>query len=230
MNVLLNQETRTEVEVNELTGIDHEGQSLEVEYRAAIASEGEEEGKARGEFRDKQDGETAEIRSLFNKVSLNDYLNPAKAGNGLSGASMELNAALNSPTVGANGGVCVPFDLLETRAWTDTANNDGSESQRPILQRLFGPGIFDYLGVRLDSVPSGRTEWPLVSSGVAPAQTKETVAGATPAEMVFVYANLKPKKLVGSYEYSHEVSAVVPEIEQASRRDLATRSSRKCLI
>ena len=221
LNILLNQETRTEVEVNELRELTETAKTLEVEYRASVVAEGEEESRAKGEFRDNQDGETAEIRSLFNRVTLNDYLNPAKAGIGLSGASVELAAALKVPTVGPNGGTAVPFDLLEIRAWTDTGSNDGGEMQRPILQRLFGPGILDSLGVRLDSVPSGRTEWPLVSGGVAPAQTKETVAGAAAVEMTFSYANLKAKKLTGSYEYSHEIHAAVPEIEQASRRDLA---------
>ena len=52
--------------------------------------------------------------------------------------------------MGPSGGVAVPFHMLmerrdsepelERRAYTDTSNNDGQETQRPILQRLFGPG------------------------------------------------------------------------------------------
>ena len=49
--------------------------------------------------------------------------------------------------------VSVPWEVLESRAFTTTTQNDGSEMQRPILQRLFGPGIMDTLGVRMDSVP-----------------------------------------------------------------------------
>ena len=45
--------------------------------------------------------------------------------------------------------------------------------QRPILQRLFGRDLMDALGVRIDSVPAGRTEWPLRTGGVAPAMTAE---------------------------------------------------------
>ena len=38
---------------------------------------------------------------------------------------------------------------------------------------------------------------------------------------VFATETLKPKRLTGRYEYSHELSAQVPDLEQALRRDLA---------
>ena len=79
----------------------------------------------------------------------------------------------------------------------------------------------DALGVRMDSVPVGRTEWPLVASGVAPAQVVEGTAAAAAVAMTFTYANLRPKRLTGRYEYTHEVAATVPDLEQAIRRDLA---------
>ena len=135
--------------------------------------------------------------------------------------------------VGAGGGACIPWAVLlgvevraldfnpEKRAFTNTTANDGSEMQRPILQRLFGPGVLDMLGVRVDSVPVGRTEWPLFNAGVAPAQTKEETAVTTPATAGFAYANLKPKRLTGAYEYTHEAAASVADLEGALRRDLA---------
>ena len=109
----------------------------------------------------------------------------------------------------------------ERRAFTTTGQNDGPESQRPILQRLFGPGIMDALGVRLDSVPVGRTEWPLVATGIAPAQVVEGTAAADAVAMTFQYANLRPKRLTGRYEYTHEAAATVADLEAALRRDLA---------
>ena len=220
INVLLSQEERNEAEGNELRELTTKAQTLETEFRAAVVSEGEEEGKARGEFRDKQDGESAEIRALFGRVTLGDYLTPARAGNGIVGAAVELAAALKVPTIGPNGGAAIPFDMLECRAFTDTGSNDGGEMQRPILQRLFGPGVLDHLGVRVDSVPVGRSEWPLITGGVAPAQTKEGTAAAAAVEAPFSYANLKAKKLTGKYEFTHELAASVPEIEAALRRDL----------
>ena len=220
INALLSQEERSEQEVTELRELTTKAQALETEYRAALVSEGDEESRAKGEFRDQGDGESAEIRSLFNKVTLGDYLAPASSGVGLAGQAKELNEALKVPTVGASGGVALPFDVLEIRAFMDTTSNDGSETQRPILQRLFGPGVLDALGVRLDSVPVGRTEWPLFATGVTPAQTKEATAVGGATKATFSFVTLKPKKMTGNYEYTHEMAASVGGIEQALRRDL----------
>ena len=155
------------------------------------------------------------------ETRLADYMGPAAAGTGIEGRSRELNAALGVPLAGAGGGPAVPWALLEHRAFTQTSANDGPEMQRPILQRLFGPGIMDALGVRIDSVPVGRTEWPLITGGVAPAQAKEAAAAAAAVTATFGYANLKPKRLTGRYEYTHEAAASVPDLEGALRRDLA---------
>ena len=82
-------------------------------------------------------------------------------------------------------------------------------------------GVMDALGVRMDSVPVGKTEWPLITSGVAPDQAKETTAAAAAVTAGFSFANLKPKRITGRYELTHEMIASVPDIETALRRDLA---------
>ena len=195
---------------------------LEVRHRAAIISEGQEEESALGRFPDgSQDSDGAELRSLLGRVSLADYLHPALAGVGIGGAAAELADALGVPTMGKGGGVAVPWRILEDRAFTTTSANDGPESQRPILQRLFGPGVMDTLGVRMDTVPVGRTEWPLITSGVAPDLAKEADAAGAAVTAGFSFANLKPKRLTGQYELTHEMVASVPDIEGALRRDLA---------
>ena len=110
----------------------------------------------------------------------------------------------------------------ERRAFTTTGQNDGPEMQRPILQRLFGPGIMDALGVRIDTVPAGRSEWPFVASGVTPAQVVEgTAAGGRAGDDVQLREPSSPKRLTGRYEYTHEAAATVADLEQALRRDLA---------
>ena len=88
------------------------------------------------------------------------------------------------------------------------------------LQRLFGPGIMDALGVRVDSVPSGRTEWPLLTGGVAPDQAVEGTAASAAAAATFSTETLKPKRLTGRYEFTWEQSSQVPDLEMALRRDL----------
>ena len=158
----------------ELDTLSGEYGQLEKRLRAAILSEPEEEAAMIGQFSDGDDQDGAEVRSLLGSVTLADYLGPAAAGGGISGAAAELNTALEIPLAGASGGVSVPWRVLETRAFTTTGENDGPEMQRTILQRLFGPGIMDTLGVRIDAVPVGRTEWPLITSGVAPAPGQGT--------------------------------------------------------
>ena len=215
----------------ESDGLTAEFQAKETQHRAALVSETAEADAAAGAFGN-GDGEPAEVRALLDQVSIAHYLRPAAAGAALVGAPVELAAALALPSAGVSGGVAIPWQVLgrglgeqravpERRAFTTTTQNDGPEMQRPILQRLFGPGIMDSLGVRMDTVPAGRTEWPLVATGITPAQVVEGTAAAAAVAMTFNYANLKPKRLTGRYEFTHEAEATVADLEQAIRRDLA---------
>ena len=129
----------------------------DTELRAAILAEGDDEQRALAA--DGGDGESAERRRLLDGVTIADYLSPASTGRGLEGRAAELNAALEVPLAGTGGGVALPWHVLETRAFTETSANDGSNIQRPILQRIFGPGIMDSLGVRMDTVPADRSSW-----------------------------------------------------------------------
>ena len=92
------------------------------------------------------------LRSLFSRVSLNDYLAPASAGTGVDGAARELNAALGVSVMGPSGGVAIPFNMLMERTYTASRNLRHAEHTRTrrtmmdrkhkgqSLQRLFGPG------------------------------------------------------------------------------------------
>ena len=207
---------------------------LETRHQAAIISEGDEQRELEGAHPDlTPNGESKEIRELIEKVSISDYLSPAAAGAGVTGAAAELNAALEVPVVGKSGGVAIPWRVLLTdeqreadqggteKRFTDTGDYAGGVSQRPILQRLFGADILSALGVRIDSVPSGRSEWPLITAGVSPSQKEEGTAAADPVAVTFATETLKPKRLTGAYEFTHEIAAQVPDLEQALRRDLA---------
>ena len=238
LNELSGKDELTEAEQNEMRTLSAEYPQTEERHRAALISEGDEETAARGDDADSPgDGEAAEVRRLRESVKLTDYLNPAAGGVGLTGAAAEFNAALELPAVGASGGVAVPWDVLltpelaehrrdpdgdpERRAFTTTGNYAGGVGQRPILQRLFGMDIMAALGVRVDSVPAGRTEWPLLTGGVAPDQKAEGTAAAAAAPATFATETLKPKRLTGAYEFTHEQAAQVVELEAALRRDLA---------
>ena len=180
------------------------------------------------------DGEPAEVRSLRGRVSLADYLTPASAGAAVAGAPAELNAALGVPIAGPGGGVAVPYAALlgpehepmargvrtPMAAFTTTAVHDGPLQDRPILQRLFGPGLLNQLGVRLDAVEQGRSEWPIITSGTTVGAVAEGTAAGAAVAAVFTLATLTPKRLTGRFEYSWEMAASVPELEAALRRDL----------
>ena len=218
---------------NESTALQTEYADLETRHRAAIIAEDDEQRAAEGEF-GSGGGESAEVRSLLERVSLTDYLQPASAGLGLTGAAAELNAALEVPVTGGAGGVAVPWRVIagpdetreangegtERRAFTGTGSYAGGVQARPILQRLFGRDILGALGVRMDSVPAGRSEWPLLSGGVSPAMVAEGTAAADAVAASFATEVLKPKRLTGKYEFTHEQAAQVPGIEAALRRDL----------
>ena len=222
----------------ELEGLSSEYSDLEQRHRAAILSEAEDEDMDLGLFGDgTTDPKTRELRALIRRVKLSDYLNPAASGVGLTGAPVELAEALDLPTVGASGGVAVPLRVLledgglsehrdrqpdrETRAMTTTAQYDGPVKQRPILDRLFGPSIMAALGVRMDSVPAGRAEWPLVTTGAAPGMKAEGTKADDPPTVTFATETLKPKRLTGALSFSHEMAASVSGLEPALRRDLA---------
>lgn len=214
---------------SEMDRLTSEYQDVERRSRAAMIAEDTETRNAADKFAAATDGESAEVRSLRQRVSIRDYLTPAQAGIGIMGAAKEFNAALECRAASEDGGVCVPWAMLETEsplemradASTTTAALDGPETQRPILQRLFGSkGLLEYLGVRFDGVPAGKTEWPLLTGGTAPAQTKEDAAHDA-AAATFATTTLKPKRLTGRYRFTLEQAAQVSGIEAALRRDLA---------
>ena len=220
INEFLAVDDLTDEQRNELEALTKRMQSLEIELRAAIVVEGEEEGAARGQFGN-GDGAPSELRNLLDATTLSDYLGAASAGGAVEGRAAELNAALEVPLAGARGGVpcrgmCSKCGLLRALAKM-TARRCNARSFNAFSGRV----IFDALGVRMDSVPVGRSEWPLISGGVAPAQAKEDrrCGGCRGCGDVHT-ATLKPKRLTGVYEYTHEEGASVTDIEQALRRDL----------
>lgn len=172
--------------------------------------------------------EERERRALVDRASLGAYLDSAKSGTALRGPENELQDAYECRAV--SGGVAIPWALLahdgladealETRAATTRANLDGPTAQRPILRRLFGRDIMAALGVRIDSVPPGKTRWPLLTSGVAPTEKGEGVAADAAVAATFTTETLQPKRLTGRYEWTVEQAAEVRDVEQALRRDL----------
>ena len=189
----------------------------ETAYRAAMA-EPEPTPEAR---RNGDDGESAELRALVRDVNFRDYLTAAANGRALEGRARELNQALKAPEMGSSGGALIPWRaLVEERAFSTTSAYDGATVQRPILQELFGPGVFDALGVRVDDAGVGSTEYPLLSGNVAPVQKEEPDAADAATAAGFTVATLKPKRLTAELEFTHEMAASVAGLESAFRQNL----------
>ena len=210
---------------------------LQGQWDTEQRAEGDAEARALGMIGN-GDGEAAEVRQLRGRVNLVDYLSPASAGAAISGAAGEFNAALGVPMAGPGGGVAVPWAALlgaehergvraPMAAFTDTGDHDGPQVDRPILQRLFGPGVGDALGVAFDSVPPGRAEWPLLATGASPVQKAEGTAATDATAATFTVATLKPKRLTAEYEVSHEIIASVVDIERALRTDIMAAARSK---
>ena len=230
LNTLSALDAPTDEQRAEMGRLTAEYPTVEERHRAAIVGESAEaEAREAGaEGADgRETGEGAELRKLQGKARLGRYLLAAAGGVPVDGAEGELLDALEvRGGVGVQpGAVQVPWSVLltepEQRASTTTGAYGGTESQRPILQRLFGPGIFDMLGVRLDTVPQGTSEWPLITAGVAPVQTAEDADAPAAVAYTIAPQSLKPKRLTGRYEFTAEAAASVIDLEGALRRDAA---------
>lgn len=231
-------ENRNEDEAAEMDKLTKEFQEKESEYRAALVLETEKAEKKETE----NTSEAREIRELRGKAKLQDYIMAAVEKRSLTGPMAELNSALEVKPVGNNGGIVIPFSVFverrevskdpEKRVFTGTGAYGGGEVQRPILQELFGPGIFDVLGVRVDSVPVGASEWPLLTGNVAGEQKKEGAAATDATASTFTVATLKPKRLTAEIELTHELIASVVGVENHFRMNLldALKSKQQGLI
>ena len=219
-------------EVNTLTA---EFTDVETKWRAATIAEAERLEMFATD--PEPDAEEREKRALAGRARLGAYLDAAKGGIGVSGAEAELADAHECRAAG--GGVAVPWAILdyergdygpleagyqrhavETRAATTTTQLGGGTAQRPILQRLFGRDIMAALGVRIDTVPAGKSRWPLLASGVAPRERAESAAAPDAVAATFTTETLEPKRLTGRYSWTVEQAAEVADIEQALRRDI----------
>ena len=221
INTLLAQDGMTDAETSEVEKLTNESKATEVRYRAALVAE--QDGAERAGRLDESTGEATEIRRLLGRASLGRYMRSAVGGQPVDGAEAELRSAY-SIQESQYGGVPVPLAILapaEDRASSTTSTLSGGEPQRSIMQRLFGRGIADALGVRFDSVPAGRPSWPLLTNGAAPAATAEDAAAAAPVAPTFVTESLRPKRISARYVWTIEQAAEVSDIEAALRRDLS---------
>ena len=208
-------ETRSEIDT-----LMAEISSLEVKLRAAITAEQEEI-----EARNDGNPETSDPRldDLRQRATVSEYIRQAINGQPLDGACRELNDALGITAVrGQGGGALMPVEQLAFRAanTTSTAGDADETQRRPIFSRLFARSVMEALGVRLDSVPIGMIEYPILTDASDPAMTAEDTDVGEPDAATWSSQVLKPKRLISSYEFTAEAVATVPGLDAALSSDL----------
>ena len=206
----------------EVTKLLQEMADLEPKLRAAITAE-----QAVIENRNSDNSGTSDPRldDLRQRASVSEYIRQAVNGQPLDGACRELNDELGITAVrGQGGGALMPVEQLALRA--DVANTtttaaDADETQRrPIFSRLFARGVLDAMGVRLDSVPVGLIEYPILTDATTPAMTAEGTDAADAVAATWNSEVLKPKRLIARYELTAEAVMTIPGLDAALSSDL----------
>ena len=196
-----------------------EFREVESKYRTAAILEDEETQKGAP-----VDSETAEIRSLTERAELRNYLSVAASGGNLTGPESELNAALEIRGAGTQvpWSVIAPPMPVETRADAATALPAAGVQviERDFVGRVFAGGAADFLGVRMDSVPVGESNFFVLTAG-ASAVHQAPGAVQDAAAATIVGKTLEPHRLTAAYTFRIEDLARSNLLENALREDLS---------
>ena len=197
-------------------------QPLEVEYRAAITAEGDEDDKARQD----PDAEAREFDKLLRGASIMPFLNEALEGKETAGKEHEIRAKLLGDE--ARAGV-VPFEMLlppeDTEQRADAATTVAAAvktqgTQAPVLERVFSRSIAARLLVSMPSVPVGSANYPVMSSGTT-AEMKNPGVAQDAAAATFTGFTLDPVRLTARYVFRIEDQYKLRGYESVLRRDLS---------
>ena len=211
LNELLGVEARTDEQTTELETLTSEAQSLEVEFRAAVAAEPADDDGTRTPTGDPEERERIEIRS---KARLTNYVSAAANGEAFSGAEAEFASAM-----GCRGNH-MPIDMLmasrepEERAVTPGVTAPGATAA--IAPVLFGRTAASALGVRFPAVESGQANYPVLTTApTASVKAKDADAPATAG--AFRLDTRAPRRVTGQFTVRVEDLAVLPGMESSLR-------------
>ena len=191
INELLAADELTDEQRGELQTLTGRMQQIEVELRAAIVAEADEEKRGLETAPDAEQRERLELRS---KASLTAYLQAAMAGRQVRGAEAELQSA-------AEAGDGIPLELwdtqdtIETRADTVTGTPSTTGlNLAPIQPAVFAASIAPRLGIAMPRVASGSyASATITTSLTANAQNKGGEQMATAAS--FTPTTVTPKRI-----------------------------------
>ena len=221
LNEISNPETElTDENKAEMNSLMVEMSELEPRLRAAITAEQETI-----ESRNDGTSENSPLDDLRQRASVSEYLRQAVHGQPIEGACKELNQELGITAVrGQGGGVLMPVEQLALRAdvpnTTLTGADADSTNRRPIFSRLFARGVLEAMGIRIDSVPVGLIEYPILTDATDPEMTAENTDGPDTVAAQWNSEVLKPKRMISRYEFTAESIATIPNLESALSSDL----------
>ena len=211
-NALPETESPTQEMVTEMDEATRALETLEVEFRATVATE-TEEGEAEESIQN-LDAEGRERRELREKVQVSNHVAAALESRALDGPELEYNQEIGLRKAGA-----FPLELLapEERA---TTNVDSQAMARPWVDRLFAETAAMRLGITFESVAPGVVSFPVVTGGASGAQRGRKQVTADGAWVVKVL-DLKPTRNAVRAVFSEEDAMRLPGLEEALRRDLS---------
>ena len=211
-------QAQEEYEIDALDGLNSEYRNLEIRFQSALI---EEAAEAEATPTDDLDGEGREVRRLEEGVEVRHYLESALNDFPLTGKEAELESALGLAGVGTQVpwiALLSPQQRVEVRAAT-TAPSDSDVVVANVLGRVFANGAGAYLGVSFPSVPAGSANYPVLSSGVVPANA-ESGATANQTAATLTANVLDPMRLTAEYLIRYEDVNKFRMMEEALRNDL----------
>ena len=222
VNALLGKDELTAEERGELDTLTRRLQEIEVEYRAAVTVEGDEETRRREREPDAEMRERIELRS---RASLTNFLRSAMQGRMVSGPEAELQQA-----AGVSG---IPLELwdvpeqrsAEQRAVTEAPGTVGVNLDR-IRPAVFANSIAPRLGIEMPRVASGTyASATITTSQTAAAKPKspDASAPAVATAGAFTVTTATPKRISARMEIAIEDVAAVGQanFESILRENLA---------
>ena len=214
INELLAIDELSDEQRGELDTLAKRMQNLEVELRAAIVAEGDEQRAAAGQF-----GDDAKLRELESRASLGSIFDAVVNGRSPDGPEAELQQHYG---IGENQ---IPLSLIrppavEEHRAVSPAPSDVGAMQAPIIPAVFPGSVAAFLGVDMPSVPAGDAVYPVLTSRatVGGPHTDSTEVAETTGS--FTADVLSPARLQASFTYRRTDAARFRGMSEALRMNL----------
>ena len=204
-------------------------QPLEIEFRASVVLEDEEENKEKREHSaDFETSEKRQLNELISKASLFDFVDEARSGKSVNGASLECRQALLGEGAKEN---LLPIQLLapkfngnEIEVRTDVESTLASGSENKALNPNFLNSVFpqsnlNALGIPMIPVPIGEAQFVAVTSG-ATAGVPARAAAQDASAVVLEPFSLTPRRAQSRVQFARESTFRMAGLEELLRTEI----------